>query len=120
MRILLADDQDKVRSALRFLLDQEKGLDVVAEVLDVQELVAQTEAVAPDLVLLDWELAGLEDGTLSTLQEIRPGLCVIALSGRPEAREAALAAGADAFVSKVGPPERLLATLKVAKERSRC
>ena len=119
MRILLADDQEKIRSALRFLLDQEKGLDVVAEVIDAQELVAQTEAVAPDLVLLDWELTGMEDGTLSALREIRPGLCVIALSGRPEAREAALRAGADVFVSKIGPPERLLATLKAAKERSR-
>ena len=120
MRILLADDQDKVRSALRFLLDQEKGLDVVAEVLDAQELVTQTEAVAPDLVFLDWELAGLEDRTLSTLRRIRPGLCVITLSGRPEAREAALAAGADVFVSKVGPPERLLMAIRVVKERSKC
>ena len=117
MRILLADDQQKVRSALRFLLDQEEGLCVVAEALDAQELIARVTATSPDLVLLDWELPGLKKGTLSVLRKIRPGLCVIALSGRPEAREVALAAGADAFVSKVGPPEQLLTTMEIEKER---
>ena len=117
MRILLADDQQQVRSALRFLLDQETGVSIVAEALDAQELVAQITTTSPDLVLLDWELPGLDDGTLSVLREIRPALCVIALSGRPEAREAALAAGVDAFVSKVGPPERLLAAIEMEKER---
>jgi hypothetical protein len=37
---------------------------------------------------------------------------VIALSGRPEARQAALGAGADAFASKGDPPERVLAVIK--------
>jgi DNA-binding NarL/FixJ family response regulator len=36
---------------------------------------------------------------------------VIALSGRPEARQAALAAGANDFVSKSDPPDRLLAAI---------
>jgi DNA-binding NarL/FixJ family response regulator len=40
-----------------------------------------------------------------------PGLLVIALSGRPAARRSAMAAGADAFVSKADPPERLLKTI---------
>jgi DNA-binding NarL/FixJ family response regulator len=39
---------------------------------------------------------------------------VIALSGRPEARRAALDAGVDAFVSKGDPPERLLSMLEAA------
>jgi CheY-like chemotaxis protein len=37
---------------------------------------------------------------------------VIALSGRPEARQAALEAGVDDFVSKVDPPNRLLAAIE--------
>jgi CheY-like chemotaxis protein len=36
---------------------------------------------------------------------------VIALSGRPEARQAALLAGADSFVSKADPPDRLLVAI---------
>jgi DNA-binding NarL/FixJ family response regulator len=43
-------------------------------------------------------------------QEI-PGAHIIALSSRPEARQAALAAHVDAFVSKGEPPEQLLAAI---------
>ena len=112
MRVLLADDQKKVCSALRLLLEQEPGLSVVGEAVEAEELLAQVEVTQPDLVLLDWELPGLRthDG-LVTLRTLCPHLKVIALSGQPEARQAALTAGADAFVSKGDPPEQLLATL---------
>jgi len=128
MRILVADDQPKVRSALRLLLEQEPGLSVIGEAAETESLLAQAEAICPDLVLLDWELpslqaidpstpsTGAEAGSghrlLSALRALCPRLLVIALSGRPEARQAALAAGADAFVSKGDPPEQLLTTLR--------
>ena len=113
MRVLLADDQSKVRSALRLLLEQQPGLSVVSEAAEAEDLLAQVEATQPDLVLLDWELPGLRaDDRLPALRTRCPRLKVIALSGRPEARQAALTAGADAFVSKGEPPERLLTTLR--------
>jgi DNA-binding NarL/FixJ family response regulator len=113
MRVLLADDQSKVRSALRLLLRQEPELSVVGEAVEVESLLAQTETARPDLVLLDWELPGLSTvDLLPALRALCPRLQVIVLSGRPEARRAALAAGADAFVSKGDPPERLLKTLR--------
>jgi DNA-binding NarL/FixJ family response regulator len=112
MRVLLADDQTKVRSALRLLLEQEPGLSVVGEAAEAEDLLAQVEATQPDLVLLDWELPGLRtDDRLSALRTLCPRLKVIALSGRAGARRAALAAGVDAFVSKGDPPERLLAAV---------
>ena len=112
MRVLLADDQSKVRSALRLLLEQEPELSGVSEATDADELLAQVGTVCPDIVLLDWELPGLpRHDLLSTLRARCPHLKVIALSGRPEARQAALAVGADAFVSKGEPPERLLAAV---------
>ncbi|MBC8422404.1 MAG: response regulator transcription factor [Chloroflexi bacterium] len=112
MRILLADAQTKVRSAMRLLLEQEPGLNVTGEAADARDLLAQVEATCPDLVLLGWELPGLQPtGLLPALRSLCPHLKVIALSGRPEARRAALAAGADAFVSKGNPPEQLLAAV---------
>jgi DNA-binding NarL/FixJ family response regulator len=111
MDILLADDR-KVRLALRVLLEQTPGQTVVGEASNARDLFAQTSATHPDLVLLDWTLPGLHDsGALRTLRQICPDLSVIVLSGRPEARKMALAAGANAFVSKVDPPERLLAAI---------
>jgi CheY-like chemotaxis protein len=112
MRVLVADDEGKVCSALRLLLEQELGLAVVGEVSGAAELLSQVTSTGPDLLLLDWELPGLTAGDLVTLRWQHQPLQIIALSGRPEARGAALAAGADAFVSKVNPPDLLLATIQ--------
>lgn len=112
MRILIADDQAKVRFALRVLLERQPGLEVVGEAVNREDLVAQVGTLRPDMILLAWELPGnRQSGLPSTLRQMCPDLVVIALSGRPEAHGAALAAGADAFVSKGDPPERLLAAI---------
>jgi len=112
MYVLIADDQSRVRSALRLLLEQEPGIQVLGEAVDTTGLLDRVKAACPDLVLLDWELPGLEeDSLLPTLRELCPRLSVIALSVRPEARRAALDAGVDAFVSKGDPPQRLLAAV---------
>jgi DNA-binding NarL/FixJ family response regulator len=112
MRILLADNQPEVRFGLRVLLERRPGFEVVGEAVGAVDLLAQAEAGCPDLVLLGWELPGLARNDLpSALRRVCPNLRVIVLSGRPEARRVALTAGADAFVSKADPPERLLAAI---------
>jgi DNA-binding NarL/FixJ family response regulator len=113
MRILLADGRPKVRFALRVLLERQPQLAVVGQVSNVYQLLAQVGMDCPDLVLLGWELPGLNGAdVLSSLREACPCLSVIALSGRPEARQAALEAGVDDFVSKVDPPDRLLTAIE--------
>jgi DNA-binding NarL/FixJ family response regulator len=112
MHVLLADDQAEVRSALRFLLEQEPGMHVVGEAAEARDVLAQDAATQPDLVLLDWELPGPPAADLLPALRFRcHRTIVIALSGRPEARQEALDAGVDAFVSKGEPPDRLLAAL---------
>ena len=116
MRVLLADDRPKTRFALRLLLERQPGIQVVGEAADAEELLVQARVTCPNVVLLDWELPNLatDGSSLSALRGVCSRLCVIALSGRPEMRIAALAAGADAFVSKADPPERLLAAVRNA------
>lgn len=112
LRVLLADDQLAVRSALRLVLEQEPDVDVVGEVSEGERLLAEVSLTRPDLLLLDWELPGLPVvDLLSALRALCPSTKVVALSGRPEAREPALETGARAFVSKGDPPERLLAII---------
>jgi len=112
MRVPLADDQTKVRSALRLLPMHEPEVEIMGEVANSTVLLGWVKVVCPDLILLDWELPGLPGATLlSLLYDHCPRLQVIALSGRPEARKAALDAVADAFASKGDPPERLLAAM---------
>lgn len=116
MRILLADDQDGVRSAIRLLLEQEPGLEVVAEAADSTNALQAASQEAPDLLLLDWELPGLPPRQLLRLLRTEcPDLCVVAMSSRPEARQAAQMAEVDAFVEKSSPAEVLLAALHQAR-----
>ncbi len=112
MRVLLADDEPKVRSALRLILEQLKEVETVEEVTDAESLANRLQITSPDLLLVDWELPGLHPAT--SLSEIRrrAPLKVIVLSGRLPAPQAALYFGADACLSKCEPPDRLFATLK--------
>jgi len=112
IRVLIVDDQPQVRSALRLLLREKLGVTVVGEASDLDQALELVGLEQPDLVLLDWELPTQGGAAaLAGLRTARPGLAVIALSGRPEARRAALAAGADAFVSKGEPPDWLMASV---------
>lgn len=117
MRVLLADDQEGVRAALRLVLEQEPGMAFVGEACDAPTLIEAAEATQPDLILLDWELPYLRTAQdrrrlLNALHQRCPNVRVIALSGEIESGRRALAAGADIFVSKVEPPERLLCALR--------
>ena len=109
MRVILADNQARVRSALRLLLEYQRDVEILGEAMDTTGLLDRVKVVRPDLLLLDWELPGLPAATLlPLLHDHCPDLRVIALSVRPESRKAALDAGSDAFVCKGDPPERLL------------
>lgn len=112
MNVLVVDDQPEVRSALRLLLEEEGAVTQVTEADSVQALSLLAELLCPAILLVDWELPQWRPAQLlPPLRQRQPGLRVIALSLRPELEQAALAAGADAFVSKGDPPERLRAAL---------
>jgi len=112
MLILIADDEAKVRSALRLLLEQEEDLHVVGEAVDLQSLCSLADSFKPDLILLDLELPGLQPALhLLHLQKSIPSTRIIALSGRTSRHEIPLRTGIDAFVSKGDPPERVLAAV---------
>ena len=113
-RILLADDKSEICSALRLYLETRLDLELITEARDMQHVLAQVEDSHPDAIILDWELPGKPTGgRISVLRALVPGLKVIVINTRPELREQALAEGADAFVCKGDPPEKLLATLKI-------
>jgi DNA-binding NarL/FixJ family response regulator len=120
LHVLIADDQSAVRSALRLLLIQEPGATTIDEACDLDEICGLDQELRPDLVLLDWELPN--QGGCAALAQVRatwPGATVIALSGLPEARQAALTAGADAFVSKGDPPEQLMKAVRRCRAMAR-
>jgi CheY-like chemotaxis protein len=112
MKILLADDNREVRSALRLLLEQEPLMATVTEAASIQTLLGQLQKNCPNVILLDWELPGLHNSDfLMTIRTYCPETKIIALSSKFEARQQALAARVDAFVSKAEPPEQILSAL---------
>jgi DNA-binding NarL/FixJ family response regulator len=111
MRVLLADDQAEVRSALRLVVEQLVGYTVTGEVGDTPALLASCAQQSPDVVLLDWELPGADPRALAMLRSLVPQVRIVALSARPQMRSDAMSGGADAFVCKGDPPRRLIDVL---------
>jgi len=104
-RILLADDNSDLRSALRLLLETRLNIELIVEARDMEHVLAQVEDSRPDCVILDWELPGRPTRSrVSVLRTLVPGLKVIAISARPESKQTALAEGVEAFVSKTESP----------------
>ena len=109
LRILVADRDPRVRAALQTLLLQMSASIAIHECGDIGSLVGQARGFQPHLVLLDWDLiCHPAAALLYALQELETRPTVIVLSTRPESEEEALIAGAEAFVSKVDPPDQLL------------
>lgn len=110
IRLVLADDQAMVRGALGALLELEGDLVVVGEAGNGIEASALTGSLAPDVVLMDIQMPGM-DGIAAT-QAVRaasPGsrVLVVTTFARPGYLRAALEAGASGFVVKDAPAEQL-------------
>jgi len=118
MRVFIAEHESKVRSALRALLRLRPGIEVVGEATTVQELLAQLGTTQPELLLLHWRLGEGMSELLADLKRVYPELEVIVLSVRQEASREALAAGAEAFVCKMDPPDKLLAAIEVIRVKN--
>lgn len=119
-QVLLAAPQPDVRAALRLLL-LDLGMQVVGEAVDWSTTLALTQETEPDMLLVDWELIPISSGhTLAQLRAACPAAVVIVLISQLDARQqAALSAGADAFISKGEMPDRVAARLRAAAERIR-
>jgi DNA-binding NarL/FixJ family response regulator len=119
IKLIIADDDTSVSSAIHLLLDQDQDCwQVLGEARNVNELYLVVEQQQPQLILLDWELPEeswmdvssqnfcLKD-RISYLRKLNPKVSIIVLSSKPEQRNAVIEAGADSFVCKGDPPEFL-------------
>jgi two-component system response regulator DesR len=109
IRLLIADDEDLLRSALSALLALEKDLTVVAEAATSTDAVRLAREHRPDIAVLDLEMPPT-DG-LRAAEEIRAELpthvVLVTRHARPAVLRRALAAGVRGFVPKTTPAARL-------------
>jgi DNA-binding NarL/FixJ family response regulator len=115
IRVLVVDDDPRVRTAIGRTLALENDLIVVAEVADAATALAESERTATFVALVDLALPEIKTG-VDLVRELseRFGCKVVAMSISGGLREAALCAGAALFVEKDGDIEAVLNAVRIA------
>jgi DNA-binding NarL/FixJ family response regulator len=115
-RVMIADDQDLVRSGLRMILET-AGVEVVAEAVNGDDAVRYARLTRPDVVLMDVRMPimdGVEATRLLAGPDVEDPVRVLVLTmfDEDEQVDAALRAGARGFLLKDTPPEQLVAAIE--------
>ncbi|WP_307872790.1 response regulator transcription factor [Paractinoplanes ovalisporus] len=116
IRVLLADDHRLVRTGFRVILGMEDDIEVVGEAEDGAQAVAATAQHAPDVVLMDVEMPGM-NGLEATRRIVAtgggPSVLILTTFDRDDYLFAALEAGASGFLLKNSSPESLVEAVRV-------
>jgi len=103
IRVLIADDHRLFAEALEAILASEPDIEVVGRARNGEEAVQLALALEPDVILMDIAMPGV-DGVEATkrIRKIKPGACVLMLTGSNSRTDVARAreAGAAAYVTK--------------------
>ena len=103
IRVLLADDENLIRSALASLISLQEDLEVVAQAASGDEALAMARRYRPDVAVLDLQMPGLDGiAVAETLATDLPDCASLILTsyGRPGHLKRALAAGVRGFLPK--------------------
>jgi DNA-binding NarL/FixJ family response regulator len=120
IRVLIADDQEMVRTGFRMILDAQDDIEVVADVADGISAVGKARELRPDVCLLDIRMPGL-DGLEVTRQLAGPDVTdplkvvVVTTFDLDEYVHAALRNGASGFLLKDAGPALLIEAVRAAE-----
>lgn len=122
LRLLLVDDHEAFLNAAERQLRRVDGIEVVGRGADGIEAVALSDALRPDLVVLDLampEMGGLQATRLIKAQDAPPFVVIASHFDDAEHREHAQRAGADAFISKLNYAAELLPLIDARLQAAR-
>jgi len=108
LRIVLAESQSYLRSAMKLNLEQDSGTAFIAEAADTSSLMRYLSQAEVDVIVLEWELPGFQNSDISKIFQLAPAVKVLVLGRKNLDRASALRAGADEFILKGGPPGQLI------------
>ncbi|MGH3689767.1 MAG: response regulator [Microbacterium sp.] len=114
IRVLIADDEAMIRSALAALLRLEDDIDVIAECADGEQAVAEAVRLSPDVCLLDLEMPGLDGVQVAEkLNRLIATRCVVVTRhARPGVLRRALASGVSGFLPKSRGADEVAAVIR--------
>jgi len=117
-QILIADNRQKVRYALRVLIQEQTDWVIAGSASNAAEVLEKLASNQPEALLLDWELPGMPMvDLLGAIRCISKGIIIIILSTNPELRQEVLGLRANYFISKMDPPDKLRETLLYCQQR---
>jgi len=119
IRVLIADDHPVVRQGLRTFLDVQDDMEVVAEAADGMTAVERAAALAPDVILLDLKMPGLDGvGVLGELRSrgITARTLILTSAAGSGPVGPAMAAGAAGYLYKDVDPEALVRAIRTAAD----
>ena len=106
LRLLICDDAQDAREAVRSSLAEQSEIEVVAEAATGEEAIALAASHEPNVVLMDVQMPGL-DGIAATkrIRDLLPKTRIVAYAGSDDADDvmAMMEAGADAYCMKGAP-----------------
>ncbi len=114
-RILIADDQMLTREGLRTILDMEEDMEVIGLAKDGLEACEMTEALIPDLVLLDIQMPKLDGITaLKRIKQSFPKIAILILTTFMEEEYiiAGMANGANGYLLKDMDGDKMIASIR--------
>lgn len=112
-RVLVSDDQQDLRAAVRLVLADNPELDVIGEAPDGASCLDHVRRTRPDVLIMDVSMPGGGPTLVRSVLDIHPDCHIIVFSGRADAatQEAMLEAGAEQYVVKSGRLRLLLDAL---------
>src|SRR5262249_41585789 len=115
-RVVLVDDHEIVREAIKARMSAVDGVEIVGEAETAEEVIEKVKELEPDVVIVDVELPG-KDGIDATkdILKTRPETRVIIFTAhaQPDLLTLALRAGASGYVLKSAPSEDIARAIEV-------
>ncbi|GAC78813.1 DNA-binding response regulator, NarL/FixJ family, contains REC and HTH domains [Gordonia malaquae] len=123
IRVALVDDQPLFRGGIAMILESQADIEVVAQESSALDLLAMVERDAPDVILMDVRMPGVDGITATSslvreLGESAPRVLVLTTFDVDEAAASAIEAGASGFVLKDAQPDFLLAAVRAVADGS--
>ena len=111
LRVVIADDQPMMRAGFKAVLEATGVIEIVAEAGDGEEVVRAATKQAPDVVLMDIRMPGM-DGIEATRRLPRQRVLILTTFGLDEYIIEALRAGASGFLLKDAPTEEVVEAIR--------